>query len=191
MITTLAEGAGLTCHCSLLWPKRVQQEQSSTNSAGGLENTEKVQDPQGWRIQTPVHTQDARGTGGIYRRRVSCIRMQCPGASQVWQVVPAVNTPRGERLGGEGRREPNHVWKEMGLLLFRRRPQAAPSVSTVSPLAAEARITVYATNTEMFTPIPADPTQSLRKAGLQSMAYIYILILWLSFPILNTFPCDP
>ena len=43
MITTLGEGAGLTCHCSLLWPKRVQQEQSSINSAGGLENTGKVQ----------------------------------------------------------------------------------------------------------------------------------------------------
>lgn len=60
--------------------------------------------------------------------------MQGPGASQVWQVVPAVNTPRGERLGGEGRTEPNHGWKEMGLLLFRRRPQAVPSVSTFALL---------------------------------------------------------
>lgn len=49
MITALGEGAGLTCHCSLLRTKGVQQEQSPINSAGGLENTGKVQALRGGR----------------------------------------------------------------------------------------------------------------------------------------------
>ena len=123
---------GSRTHLSLFTAptKGVQQEQSPINSAGGLENTGKVQ-VLGWRIQTPVHTWDARGIGGIYRCRVSALgrSVQEPLSSGRWSQL----LTHEETLGGEGRTEPKHGRKEMGLLLSRRRPQAAPSFSTIAP----------------------------------------------------------
>lgn len=125
----------------------------------------------------PLHSRDAQGLGSIYMQSF-CTGAQHPGATHVWQVAPAVNTPHGDRLGGEGRAEPNHRWKGMSLLLSLR-PQ--PHLFLHLPqMGAEARIKVCAVFTEMFTPIPVDASQSLRKAGLIAwFTFLFFLIPWL------------
>ena len=136
---------------------------------GGPGKHRKSTGPGGWQIQMPVHIRDARGLGSIYMQSF-CTGAQHPGATHVWQVTPAVNTPQGERLGGEGRAEPNHGRKGMSLIPSWR-PQPRLFLH-LSQMVAEARIKVCAVFTETFTPIPADASQSLRKA---------VLIAWFIF----------